>query len=65
MVETEIITGTLIYSHILPVALGFFSVIFIANGIMDRHLPYTLIGIVLFLAAGILPFLILPFVVGV
>ncbi|MGC9517899.1 MAG: hypothetical protein ACP5C3_09425 [Methanomicrobiales archaeon] len=65
MVETQVFTGSLIYSHVLPVVLGFFSVIFLANGIMDRNMTYTIIGIALFLSAGILPFLILPLVIGV
>jgi len=36
------------------------SILLIIMGIMDKKNQYTLIGIVLFLVAGILPFLILP-----
>jgi cytochrome c oxidase subunit IV len=54
----------LIYSHIIPPILAFIGVVLIITGIMDRKTTYTLLGIVLFLAAGLLPFLILPAVLG-
>lgn len=54
----------LIYSHIIPPILAFLGVILLCNGIMDRDTRFTLAGIVLFLAAGIMPFLILPLVLG-
>ena len=57
-------SGFLLYSHILPPLMGFFAVLLIASGIMDKKKEYTLGGIGLFFAAGILPFLILPFVLG-
>jgi hypothetical protein len=59
----EVFTGTLIYSHLIPAVLGFFSLIFICNGIMDRERNYTIIGVLLFFAAGLLPFIILPFMI--
>jgi hypothetical protein len=61
----EVFTGSLIYSHILPAILGFVSIILICLGIMDRKNNYTIIGIVMFFAAGLLPFIILPFVLGI
>ncbi len=64
MAET-FISGYLIFSHILPPILGFFGIILIANGIMDRKREYTIGGIGLFFAAAILPFLILPVVLGI
>jgi hypothetical protein len=57
-------SGFLLYSHILPPIIGFFAVLLIASGIMDKKREYALGGIGLFFAAGILPFLILPFVLG-
>jgi len=54
----------LIYSHIIPPIFAFIGVILIITGIMDRKTIFTLAGIVLFLAAGLLPFLILPVVLG-
>jgi hypothetical protein len=56
--------GSLIYSHILPPIMAFIAVILICSGIMDRKTNYTIAGIVLFFAAGILPFLVLPMVIG-
>ena len=54
----------LIFSHILPAVMGFFAVLLIASGIMDKKREYMLGGVGLFFAAGILPFLILPFILG-
>ena len=59
----ETFTGTLIYSHVIPAVLGFLGLMFIASGIMDRKNEYTILGIVLFLAAGLLPFIILPLII--
>jgi hypothetical protein len=59
------VSGFLIYSHVLPAILGFLGIILIANGIMDRKTQYTIGGVALFFAAAILPFLILPFMLGI
>ena len=64
MVDTTV-GGFLIYSHILPAILGFFGILLVANGIMDRKMEYTIGGVVMFFAAGILPFLVLPYVLGI
>ncbi len=58
-------TGFLLYSHIIPPLFGFAGVLLIASGIMDKKREYALGGIGLFFAAGILPFVILPFVLGI
>ena len=58
-------TGFLLYSHILPPLFGFVAVLLIASGIMDKKREYTLGGIGLFFIAGILPFLVLPYVLGI
>jgi len=50
----------IIFSHILPLIIGFFSILLIINGIMDEDKHISIIGIVLFLLASIGPFLILP-----
>ncbi len=50
----------IIFSHILPLILGFFSILLIINGIMDEEKHISIIGIILFLVASIGPFLILP-----
>lgn len=65
MVEAPTVSGFLIYSHILPGIMGFLGILLIANGIMDKKLEYALGGVGLFFLAGILPFLILPFILGI
>ena len=50
----------IIFSHILPLILGFLSILLMINGIMDEQKPITALGIVLFLVAAIGPFLVLP-----
>ena len=57
--------GFLIYSHILPALFGFFSIILVANGIMDKKMYYTIGGLALFFVAGLLPFIVLPWVLGI
>ena len=52
-------TGTLIFSHIIPVILGFFGVLLLVSGIMDDEERTTIIGVVLFILAAFSPFLIL------
>lgn len=64
MADGPLIMNSLIFSHIIPPILAFIGVILIATGIMDRKNRYTLMGVALFLAAGMLPFLILPFILG-
>lgn len=56
--------GFLLFSHVIPAILAFFGILLIANGIMDRRNEYTIGGVVLFFGAGVLPFLILPLMVG-
>ena len=50
----------IIFSHILPLILGFFSILLIINGIMDEQKHISILGILLFLVAAIGPFLVLP-----
>ena len=62
----------IIFSHILPLIIGFLSILLIINGIMDEQKHISIIGIislnreglttdVLFLVASLGPFLILSF----
>jgi hypothetical protein len=57
-------SSVILFSHIIPPIMAVISILLICTGIMDKQNQYTLIGIVLFFAAGILPFLILPFLLG-
>lgn len=50
----------IIFSHILPLIIGFFSILLMINGIMDEEKIITAIGIALFLVAAFGPFLVLP-----
>ena len=50
----------IIFSHILPLILGFFSILLMINGIMDEQKHIAIMGIILFLVASIGPFLVLP-----
>jgi hypothetical protein len=57
-------TGILIFSHIIPIILGFLGVLSIISGVMDRKKVLTAIGTILIFIAGIIPFIILPLIIG-
>jgi hypothetical protein len=59
-----VVIGSLLYSHVIPIILAFVGVILLCSGIMDRKKNYTIAGIILFFAAGTVPFLILPLVLS-
>ncbi len=65
MVEVATVSGTLIFSHVIPAIFGFLSILLIISGIMDNKMEYTLGGIGLFFAAALLPFVILPLLLGI
>jgi ABC-type glycerol-3-phosphate transport system permease component len=56
--------SAILFSHIIPPIMAVISVILICTGIMDKKNIYTLMGIILFFAAGIIPFLILPYMLN-
>ena len=56
MVDSSVI----LYSHIIPPIIAFISILFICAGVMDKKTPYTILGVLLFFAGGLLPFLVLP-----
>ena len=60
---TDVFTGTLIFSHILPVILGFIGVILMITGIMDNNNQLAKRGIILFIIAAVTPFLILSILI--
>lgn len=64
MAYSSLVESSLIFSHIIPPLLAFIGIIIIATGIMDSKNRYTLIGILIFLIAGISPFVILPLFLG-
>ena len=52
-------TGTTIFSHILPVIFGFFGLLFIISGVLDDNKPKLGLGIVLFVVACAFPYVVL------
>ena len=57
--------GIIIFSHFLPLILGFLSFLLIINGIMDDKKSVTVLGIAIFLLAAFGPFIILPVYLGI
>ena len=57
------IVGTTIFSHIIPVILGFFAVLLIISGSLDEDQPKLGLGIALFIIACVFPYLILSVLV--
>lgn len=53
------LTGITLFSHIIPVILGFFGVLLLIGGILDNKKYRTILGIVVFVMAAILPYIIL------
>ncbi|WP_296796616.1 hypothetical protein [uncultured Methanobrevibacter sp.] len=53
------LTGTTIFSHILPVIFGFFGLLFLISGVLDDNKPKFGLGIVLFVVACAFPFVVL------
>ncbi len=53
------IVGTTIFSHILPVVCGFFGVVNILSGFLEEDKTKLYLGIVFFIAACVLPYVIL------
>lgn len=50
---------TTLFSHIIPVVLGFFGIILIASGLLDEKKHQWVIGIILFVLACIFPYVVL------
>lgn len=57
-------SGILIFTHILPVILGFLGVLLIISGVMDEQKVLTAVGAILIFIAGISPFIIVPMMIG-
>ena len=52
-------TGSTIFSHIVPVIFGFIGLMLIMSGIMDDNRPKWGLGIVLFVIGCAFPYVIL------
>lgn len=57
------IVGTTIFSHIIPVILGFTSIVLIISGFLEENNPKLALGIVLFIMACIFPYAVLSVLV--
>ncbi len=52
-------TGITLFSHIIPVVLGFFGVLLLIGGSLDENKYKFSIGILLFILAVALPYIVL------
>lgn len=57
------IVGTTIFSHILPVIIGFLAIVFIISGSLEENNPKLALGIVLFITACAFPYVVLSVLV--
>ena len=57
------IVGTTIFSHILPVIIGFFALLLIISGSLEENKPKLGLGIVLFIIACLFPYVVLSVLV--
>lgn len=64
MAYSSLVESSLLFSHIIPPVLAFIGFIIITTGIMDSNNRQTLLGILIFLIAGLSPFVILPIFLG-
>ena len=52
-------TGSTIFSHIVPIIFGFVGLMLIMSGIMDNNKPKWVLGIVLFVIGCAFPYVVL------
>ena len=52
-------TGTTIFSHIIPVIFGIFGVLLTISGVMDEDKSKLILGVFLFVFAFVSPFIFL------
>lgn len=57
------IVGTTIFSHILPVVLGFLAIVMIISGSLEENKAKLALGIVLFVMACVFPYVVLSVLV--
>ncbi len=55
--------SVVIYSEIIPTALAIVALYFIGSGVLDHNRTYTILGIILFALAVIIPFAVLSFII--
>ena len=52
------IVGTTIFSHILPVIFGFFGIVMIISGSLEKSNSKLALGVILFIMACVFPYII-------
>ena len=55
--------GTTIFSHILPVILGFFALVLIISGSLEDDKGKLALGVTLFIIACVFPYVVLSLMV--
>nr|WP_148217876.1 hypothetical protein [Methanothermus fervidus] len=56
--------GLVFYSHVIPFILGLIGILLMCTGVMDDKPMYTSLGLIIFFVGGLLPFIILPIILG-
>lgn len=52
-------SGFVLFSHIFPIIFAVIGILLIISGIMDEEKSFTVLGVILFLIAGLGPYLVL------
>lgn len=52
-------SGFVLFSHIFPIIFAVIGILLIISGIMDEEKSFTILGVILFLIAGLGPYLVL------
>lgn len=53
------VQSVILYSEIIPTILAIFGLYFIISGVLDEKRNYLIIGVILFLLAVVIPFIVL------
>ncbi len=54
----------LVFTYIIPALMAFGGIILMVRGVMDNKNFNTVVGVIAFLGAALLPFIILPSIIG-
>jgi low temperature requirement protein LtrA len=57
------VQSVIIYSDVIPTVLGIISIFFMGSGVMDHKNSYLILGVVLFLLAVIVPWVIISSII--
>ena len=54
----------LVFTYIIPPLMAFAGIILMVSGVMDNKYSNTIMGVAAFFGAALLPFIILPSIIG-